>query len=108
MLERPWTEVAGLRISNGTASLGPHVPPTHRWMLQGAAEMINTFAEWLPDMDLAFNINDESRVAIPWAEMEDLKRGANLARRQLNETRNLQPFSVNTLQSWQSNFMEAE
>ena len=68
MLERPWTEVAGLRISNGTAHIGPHVVQTHRWMLEGAAEMINTFAEWLPDMDLAFNINDECRVAIPWAE----------------------------------------
>ena len=108
MLERPWTEIAGLRISNGTTHIGPHVPPTHRWMLEGTAEMINTFAEWLPDMDLAFNINDESRVAIPWTEMEDLKRGANLARRQLNETRNLQPFSASTLQSWQGNFMEAE
>jgi hypothetical protein len=41
MLERPWTEVAGLRISNGTTALGPHMPPTHRWMVEGAADMIN-------------------------------------------------------------------
>ena len=29
MLVRPWTEVAEMRISNGTAHPGPDVPPTH-------------------------------------------------------------------------------
>lgn len=70
--------------------------------------MINMFAEWLPDMDLAFNINDESRVAILWAEMENLKHNANLARQQFNKTRILQSFSANTLQSWQDNVVEPE
>jgi hypothetical protein len=108
MLDRSWTEVVGLRVSNGTVHIGPHVVQTHRWMLEGVAEMINTFAEWLPDMDLAFNINDECRVAIPWAEMEDLKHGADLARGQLNKNRNLRSFSANTLHLWQGSFMEVE
>ena len=108
MLERPWTEVAGLRISNGTAHVGPRVIGTHRWMLEGAAEMINTFAEWLPDMDIAFNLNDECRVAIPWEEMQGLKLGAELARGQLNRTRNIRSFGANTSQSWQGNIMEPE
>ena len=108
MLERPWTDVVGLRISNGATHVGPHVVPTHPWMLEGIADMVNTFAEWLPDMDLAFNLNDECRVAIPWAEMETLKHGADLATRQLNETRNLRSFNANTLQFWQGKYMDPE
>ena len=70
MIEKPWTEVAGLRISNGTTTLGSPMPPTHRWMVEGAADMINKFVEWLlwPDMDLALNNNDENRVALPWQD----------------------------------------
>ncbi|KAE9369978.1 glycosyltransferase family 90 protein [Stipitochalara longipes BDJ] len=106
MIERPWTEVAGLRISNGTTALGPHIPGTHRWMVEGAADMINNFAEWLPDMDLAFNINDESRVAIPWKDMEFLKQHAQISRRSLNQTKTLQSFSTN--REWAGRFMEEE
>ncbi|PMD41981.1 glycosyltransferase family 90 protein [Hyaloscypha variabilis F] len=106
MIERPWTEVAGLRISNGTTALGPHMPATHRWMVEGAANMINKFAEWLPDMDLAFNINDESRVAIPWKDMQSLKENAEISRRALNRTKTLRSFSTN--REWADRFMEPE
>jgi hypothetical protein len=108
MLERPWCEVAGLRISNGTTALGPHMPPTHRWMLEGVADMINKFAKWLPDMELAFNINDESRVAVPWELMEDLRARAKLSRGRLNETKTLLSFSTNILKFWRGSFMEPE
>ena len=106
MVERPWTEVAGLRILNGTTALGPHIPPTHRWMVEGAADMINPFVQWLPDMDLAFNINDESRVAVPWKAMEDLKAKAKISRQALNQTKTLRSFSTD--KEWTSRFMEPE
>jgi hypothetical protein len=108
MLERTWTEVAGLRISNGITALGPHMPPTHRWMLEGVADMINKFAKWLPDIGLAFNINDESRVAVPWEVMEDLSARAKLSRRRLNETKTLLSFSTHILKFWRGSFMEPE
>lgn len=108
MLERPWTEVGGLRIANGSTSIGPHVVPTHRWLLEGAASMIDKFSEWLPDIDLAININDESRVAVPWLMMEDLTSRAIPARNQLNATRNLQAFGANTLETWPGTFMAEE
>lgn len=110
MLERPWTEIAGVRISNGTASIGPHMPPTHRWMIEGAVDMINTFVEYLPDMDLAFNINDESRVAVPWAEMEEYKLKAAATRMALNKTQaklktSFLPHATNL---WNGSFMAPE
>lgn len=39
-------------------------------------EMISKFSQWLPDMDLAFNVNDESRVLVPH---EDVTRLMSLA-----------------------------
>lgn len=110
ILERPWTEVAGVRISNKTASITPHMPPTHRWMVEGAVEMMNTFVEWLPDMDLAFNINDESRVAVPWNEMEKLKHAASLAREEFNKTRaKMRPsFFPHVIDVWEGSFMDPD
>jgi hypothetical protein len=105
MLERPWTEVGGIRIANGSTYIGPHVVPTHRWLLNGATSMINKFSEWLPDMDLALNINDESRAPIPWLVMEDLTNRAISARSRLNATKDLQNFSP---QLWPGTFMAAK
>ena len=34
--------------------------------------MIDKFIEWLPDMDILFNENDECRVVIPWADKIEL------------------------------------
>lgn len=106
ILERPWTAVAGIRISNGTTTIGPHMPGTHRWMMDGTVSIINKFSKWLPDMDLGFNINDECRVAVPWMEMETLKQTADLARRSLNQTKAVKGFSADTI--WQGGFMESE
>ena len=70
ILSDPWNEVAEIRVRGGHVELVDSIWPTHKWMLEGAARMMGTFAEWLPDMDLAFNVNDEPRVAIPYEQME--------------------------------------
>ena len=64
IVSNPWNEISGISIRNGHAEIQENVLPTHRWMLEGVAEMVNKFAEHLPDMDMAFNLNDECRVAI--------------------------------------------
>lgn len=43
-------------------------------MLDGVIENIQHFAEWLPDMDLAFNMNDECRVAVPFEDIEPMRQ----------------------------------
>jgi hypothetical protein len=48
-------------------------------MVDGTVNMIRNFAEHLPDMDLAMNLNDECRVAIPyttWKEARDASRNS--------------------------------
>jgi hypothetical protein len=46
------------------------------WQEPATKEMISQFSEWLPDMDLVFNVNDESRVLAPH---EDVERMHNVA-----------------------------
>lgn len=107
ILENEWHEVAGLSIRNGTAMASPHVLPTHRWMMDGAVSMINTFAQWLPDMDLALNINDECRVAVAYDEIERCKKQG---RRTVNVLRPGEEhgFSNNATTGWIGSQMEEE
>ncbi|KAI4761993.1 hypothetical protein E4T52_05831 [Aureobasidium sp. EXF-3400] len=66
----PWNDVSGISIRNGKADISPHAMATHRWMLDGIVDMISHFSEFLPDMDLGFNVNDECRVAVPYEDIQ--------------------------------------
>lgn len=70
ILSNPWNEVAEITIRGGNVSLGENLVPTHRWMEVGILAMLRNFAHMLPDMDLAFNIHDEARVAIPYERLQ--------------------------------------
>lgn len=59
----------------GSVELGSGSPPTHFWMLEAWRDMIGPFAADLPDMDLAFNLDDECRVAVPRGDLEQLFQG---------------------------------
>lgn len=79
LISNPWNDVGGIQIRAGIATVVENVPGTHRWMLEGVSAMINKFAKYLPDMDLAFNLNDEARVAVPYAQIKHLRRSPNVA-----------------------------
>lgn len=72
ILEDEWNDVAEISIRSGKAEVGPNVVPTHRWMVDGVLVMLEEFVPKLPDMDLAFNINDEPRTAVPWETLQKL------------------------------------
>ena len=95
MVSNPWNEISGITIRDGVAAVQENVIPTHRWMLEGVAVLINTFARHLPDMDLAFNLNDESRVAVPH---DDLKLLRVLGKSQLLD--GTESFSSNRKDGW--------
>ncbi|KAF9886817.1 hypothetical protein FE257_011064 [Aspergillus nanangensis] len=69
----PFNDIGAISIRNGTARVQNGIKPTHAWMVLGAAKIIEKFSEHLPDMDLAFNLNDEPRVAVPWEKMVVMK-----------------------------------
>ncbi|KAJ5179173.1 hypothetical protein N7492_002383 [Penicillium capsulatum] len=72
----PFNDLGGIQIRSGKPKVQEGIKPTHAWMVQGAANMIEKFSEHLPDMDLVFNLNDEPRVALPWEKTLALKREA--------------------------------
>ncbi|KAL8398728.1 hypothetical protein RB596_006037 [Gaeumannomyces avenae] len=78
--------IGGLKIRKGGIELSPHTPGTHRWMMDGLAKMILPFAKWLPDLDLAFNLDDECRIAVPYEDHELLQDSARKAHARLSAT----------------------
>lgn len=75
ILADEWNAVAEISIRSGKAEIGPNLLPTHRWMLEGVLALLEEFVPKLPDMDLAFNINDEPRIAVPWKAIQELRQG---------------------------------
>lgn len=59
----------GLLIRDGKAV---HVENGQDWLQQAAVGMMEQFIEYLPDMDLAFNVHDEPRVVVPHDELHRL------------------------------------
>ncbi|KAL6235641.1 hypothetical protein BDW75DRAFT_133881 [Aspergillus navahoensis] len=72
----PSNDIGALSIRNGTVRVQEGIKPTHAWMVQSAGEMIGKFSEHLPDMDLAFNLDDEPRVIVPWEKVAGLQNRA--------------------------------
>lgn len=72
----PFNDIGAISIRNGVPHVQEGIKPTHAWMVSGVATMLEKFSEHLPDMDLAFNINDEPRVAVPWEKYSALESQA--------------------------------
>jgi len=73
-LSNPGNSIGGIIIRNGKAAVSSNVPGSHRWMLDGVIHIMTPFLKWLPDMDLAFNLNDECRVAVPFRGIEGMRK----------------------------------
>ncbi|KAI1121069.1 hypothetical protein F5Y10DRAFT_257106 [Nemania abortiva] len=83
LLEHPSLSMGGLLIRGGQTSVSPHVHGTHRWMVDVVDEMVKPFSQWLPDMQLAFNLDDECRISVPAADMVRLVDEAQATRSRL-------------------------
>ncbi|KAF2764706.1 hypothetical protein EJ03DRAFT_339594 [Teratosphaeria nubilosa] len=49
-----------------------HTTGGQAWLMEAIPGMMKQFAEFLPDMDLAFNIHDEPRVVVPHDKLQKL------------------------------------
>ncbi|KAI0433985.1 hypothetical protein F5Y09DRAFT_19012 [Xylaria sp. FL1042] len=63
----------GIQIRNGKIT---HMDGGADWQREATAGMMGKFLKWLPDMDLCFNLHDESRVVVPHDDMARLVRRA--------------------------------
>ena len=69
-IANPWNFIGGILVRKGKMTMVGHPPESHRWMLEGIMNMTEPFVKWLPDMDLAINLNDEPRSAMKWSEVQ--------------------------------------
>ncbi|KAF2442837.1 glycosyltransferase family 90 protein [Karstenula rhodostoma CBS 690.94] len=63
-------DLGGIRVRDGKAEIFGSLRSEQKWMLDGMIHMIGKFVEFIPDMDLAFNLNDEPRVAVPYEQFQ--------------------------------------
>ena len=98
-----FNDLGAIRIRNGKSHVQEGIKPTHRWMVEGAAQMIEKFSEHLPDMDIVLNLNDEPRVAVPWEKFWPLKRTAKeMERNTIPEVDVVGSWSVDRQDGWGS------
>jgi hypothetical protein len=77
-------QLMGVQIRNGKVS---NIVGAKEWQQEATTGMMKQFIQYLPNMDLAFNIHDEPRVVVPHDDMARLvgiakdvnMRAANLA-----------------------------
>ncbi|KAI1428050.1 hypothetical protein F5Y12DRAFT_70933 [Xylaria sp. FL1777] len=107
LLEHPSLSIGGLIIQDGQTSVSPHVHGTHRWMVDVVEEMVKPFSQWLPDMQLAFNLDDECRVSVPIADMSYIIDEAQTTRSRLKSKQTHVSFSQTQSPSWDKAFLDA-
>ncbi len=98
LLQTPWHNATGITIRDGKSAISTHVNDDHRWMMNGLVEMIGKFSEWLPDMEIAFNIHDECRIAAPWEELHTMRSPAPLDTNVVPRNQ----YSRNRAEQWQT------
>lgn len=97
-------EMVGLRIRNGAVDHSPHIHPSHQWMMKSIERMVEPFVEWLPDMDIAINVADEPRVALPYKEKQRLESEAAKARARVRQHAESDGFDRAPPTQWPSDF----
>ncbi|KAI1335950.1 glycosyltransferase family 90 protein [Xylariaceae sp. FL0016] len=107
LLEHPSLSIGGVIIENGTVDISPHVHGTHGWMLSIIREMVEPFVQWIPDMQLAFNLDDECRISVPFDRMQAYLEEAENAKGRLRTKDALLPFSSQLEPPWSTDFLEA-
>lgn len=74
LIQKHSCNIVGISIRNGHAEAGPTCTPEDSWVGKETVAMINSFAQWLPDMNIAINTKITPQVAVPWEVLEQLKQ----------------------------------
>lgn len=108
LLEHPRLSMGGIIIQDGQVEISPHVDGPHRWMMDFTKSMIEPFAQWLPDMQLAFNLDDECRISVPYDEMSAMTRRGLESQSKLSALEKPQPFSETQNPPWSKEYLEMD
>ena len=76
LVTNPFNSIGAVSIRNGVPISQAGVRPSHSWMVLAAVDMMRNFAEHLPDMDIAFNLDDQPRIATRWETVMEQREAA--------------------------------
>jgi hypothetical protein len=76
-LQLPSNDIFAIHIRDGHVEVSPFSYPDRKWKPDETIKLIERFAQWLPDMYIAFNLRDVPRVAAPWKQIEKFKQQAS-------------------------------
>jgi hypothetical protein len=105
LLEHPSLSFGGLIITDGRVEISPHIRGTHRWMMEVMQTMIEPFAQWLPDMQLPFNLDDECRVSVPFNLLDAHRKDGLESQARLASHTRLQGFSPEQNPPWPKDYL---
>ncbi|KAI1841135.1 hypothetical protein JX266_012670 [Neoarthrinium moseri] len=105
LLEHPLLSFGGLIIEGGKVEISPHIRGTHRWMMEVMQGMIEPFAQWLPDMQLAFNLDDECRVSVPFERLNAYRNTGLKARAHVASGVEFHGFSPSQTPPWPKEYL---
>ncbi|KAF3005385.1 hypothetical protein E8E14_008137 [Neopestalotiopsis sp. 37M] len=105
LLAHPKYSFGGIIIEGGSVKISPHIKGTHRWMMEVMQTMIEPFAQWLPDMQLAFNLDDECRVSVPYTQSTALKSEGLQSQKRLASQPELGGFSSSQHPPWDRDYL---
>ncbi|PSR79985.1 hypothetical protein BD289DRAFT_78938 [Coniella lustricola] len=105
IIETPATSIGVIVIQNGEMAFGPH-DDQYSWMLEHISEIIQPFVQWLPDMQVAFNLDDECRVSVPYDRMQAYLTEGEKSRKRLASQPMLQGFGKMTDTPWSGQYLE--
>ncbi|KAK5635518.1 hypothetical protein RRF57_011230 [Xylaria bambusicola] len=108
LLEHPSLSMGGLIIQNGQLSISPHIHGTHRWMMDVVEDMVKPFSQWVPDMQLAFNLDDECRVPVTAVDSSYFRGEAQISRSRARSNQDFVSFSQTQSPPWDESFLGAD
>ncbi|KAK8075957.1 beta-1-2-xylosyltransferase 1 [Apiospora phragmitis] len=76
------------------------------WMMEVMQRMVEPFAQWLPDMQIAFNLDDECRVSVHFDKMQAYYTDGTASRSRLASRTDLQGFSPFHEPPWPRHYLE--
>ena len=73
-------------VRNGTANMtDKHTPGTQTDRMEAWLELVQSVEQYLPDLDMAVNVMDESRVIAPWEDIDKYIRTEKRTRKLLSK-----------------------
>jgi hypothetical protein len=108
LLEHPMLSFGGLAIEHGKIRISPHIHGTHKWMMDAIETMVEPFAQWLPDMQLAFNLDDECRISVPFQQMKAYQTEAKRSRLRMTKNSHFSGFDQEKRMQWPNSHLDEE